>query len=342
MEDTRGMTMTARILLTGCAGFIGFHTTLRFLQLGHTVHGVDSMEYDTEIARTMKEDRMEILREHTNFSFTQGCISDEFMLDEIFRSKSIDYVIHLAAKAGVRSPPDAAMAYVKSNLLGFGNVISCCKRYNVKHLMYASSSSVYGGAIRAPNSEDSVSDDVQNLYAATKRSNELIARAFATSFNVPSIGLRFFTVYGPWSRPDMAVFSFARKIMNNEAINLYGNGELLRDFTYIGDVVDALERIFNKINQERLSNTEVPNCRILNVGRGEPRTVAELVEYLENYLSTSANTNLVGRPVQDVVKTHADLKQLNDFVGAVPQISLEEGIERFCNWFVPYYSQLSN
>ena len=334
--------MTARILLTGCAGFIGFHTTLRFLQRGHIVHGVDSMEYDTEIARAMKEDRMEILREQSNFSFTQGCISDEFMLDNIFRSKGIDYVIHLAAKAGVRSPPDAAMDYVKSNLLGFGNVISCCERYNVKHLMYASSSSVYGGAIRAPNSEDSVCDDVQNLYAATKRSNELIARAFATSFNVPSTGLRFFTVYGPWSRPDMAVFSFARKIMNNEAINLYGNGELLRDFTYIDDVVDALERIFNKIKLESSASTEVLDCRLLNVGRGEPRTVAELVEYLEKFLSISAKRNLVDRPVQDVEKTHANLQRLNDFVGAVPETSLDEGIERFCNWFVPYHSQLSN
>jgi len=341
MEDTGGMTMTVRILVTGCAGFIGFHTALRFLQLGYIVHGVDSMKFDTEIARTVKEDRMDVLQNQSNFSFTLGCISDELMLDGIFRHTSFDYVIHLAAKAGVRSPPDAAMDYVTSNLLGFGNVISCCERFSVKHLIYASSSSVYGGAIMAPFSEDDLSDDVQNLYAATKRSNELIARAFATSFNVRSTGLRFFTVYGPWSRPDMAVFSFARKIMNNEAINLYGNGELLRDFTYIDDVVDALERIFNKINQENSSRTEDLPHRLLNVGRGEPRSVIELVEYLEKYLSISAKRNLVDRPVQDVVKTHADLQKLNDFVGAVPKIGLEEGIERFCRWFIPYHSQLS-
>lgn len=333
--------MVVRILLTGCAGFIGFHTALRFLQLGHVVHGVDSMKSDTRIAGTMKEDRMNVLHEHPNFSFTLGCISDESMLDGIFRHGSIDYVIHLAAKAGVRSPPEAAMDYVNSNLLGFGNVISCCERFNVKHLIYASSSSVYGSAIMTPFSEGDLSDNVQNLYAATKRSNELIARAFATSFNVPSTGLRFFTVYGPWSRPDMAVFSFARKIMNNEAINLYGNGELLRDFTYIDDVVDALERIFNKINQEKSVTTEDLPHRLLNVGRGEPKSVAALVEYLEKYLSISAKRNLVDRPVQDVVKTHADLQQLNDFVGAVPEIGLEEGIERFCRWFIPYHAQLS-
>ena len=333
--------MTMRILLTGCAGFIGFHTALRFLQLGHVVHGVDSMKSDTEIARTMKEDRMNVLQNQSNFSFSLGCISDEIMLDGIFRHASFDYVIHLAAKAGVRSPPDAAMDYVTSNLLGFGNVISCCERFNVKHLIYASSSSVYGNAIMTPFSEDDLSDDVQNLYAATKRSNELIARAFATSFNVPSTGLRFFSVYGPWSRPDMAVFSFARKIMNNEAINLYGNGELLRDFTYIDDVVDALERIFDKINQGKSSAKEASPHRLLNVGRGEPRSVAELVEYLEKYLSIPAKKNLVDRPVQDVVKTHADLQQLNNFVEAVPKIGLEEGIGRFCRWFIPYHSQLS-
>ena len=188
--------MTMRILLTGCAGFIGFHTALRFLQLGHVVHGVDSMKSDTEIARTMKEDRMNVLQNQSNFSFSLGCISDEIMLDGIFRHASFDYVIHLAAKAGVRSPPDAAMDYVTSNILGFGNVISCCERFNVKHLIYASSSSVYGNAIMTPFSEDDLSDDVQNLYAATKRSNELIARAFATSFNVPSTGLRFFRYTG--------------------------------------------------------------------------------------------------------------------------------------------------
>ena len=332
--------MAVRILLTGCAGFIGFHTALRCLKLGHIVHGVDSMKSDTRISGTMKADRMAFLHDQPNFSFTLGCISDELMLDGIFRHGSIDYVIHLAAKAGVRSPPDAAMDYVNSNLLGFGNVISCCERFNVKHLIYASSSSVYGSAIMTPFSEGNLSGDVQNLYAATKRSNELIAQAFATSFNVPSTGLRFFTVYGPWSRPDMAVFSFSMKIMNNEAINLYGNGELLRDFTYIDDVVDAIEQILTKINQEKSPREEDLPHRLLNVGRGEPRSVAELVECLEKYLSISARSNLVDRPVEDVAITHADQQQLKDFIEDVPQTSLEEGIEKFCHWFIPYHAQI--
>ena len=337
----RGITMAARILVTGCAGFIGFHIVIRLLQKGNIVHGIDNMESNAEIVRIMKEDRMSVLRNESNFSFTHGNIEDESILDSIFQNENIEYVIHLAAKAGVRSPPEVAMKYINSNLYGFGNVISCCERFNVKHLIYASSSSVYGEAITTPCSEKDVSDDIQSLYAATKRSNELIAHAFATSFGVPSTGLRFFTVYGPWSRPDMAVFSFARKILNDEEIKLYGDGKLLRDFTYIDDVVDAIERIFDKISQKESASMEVLPHRLLNIGRGQPKSITELVEYLEKYLAISAKTTMVERPIQDVPKTHADVQNLIDFIGDIPEISLEEGIKRFCDWFIPYHAQLS-
>ena len=333
--------MAARILVTGCAGFIGFHIVIRLLQKGNIVHGIDNMESNAEIVRIMKEDRMSVLRNESNFSFTHGNIEDESILDSIFQNENIEYVIHLAAKAGVRSPPEVAMKYINSNLYGFGNVISCCERFNVKHLIYASSSSVYGEAITTPCSEKDVSDDIQSLYAATKRSNELIAHAFATSFGVPSTGLRFFTVYGPWSRPDMAVFSFARKILNDEEIKLYGDGKLLRDFTYIDDVVDAIERIFDKISQKESASMEVLPHRLLNIGRGQPKSITELVEYLEKYLAISAKTTMVERPIQDVPKTHADVQNLIDFIGDIPEISLEEGIKRFCDWFIPYHAQLS-
>ena len=337
----RGVTMAARILVTGCAGFIGFHTVLRLLQQGNIVHGIDNMESNAEIARIMKEDRMSVLRNESNFSFTHGNIEDESILDGIFQNENIEYVIHLAAKAGVRSPPEIAMKYIKSNLYGFGNVISCCERFNVKHLIYASSSSVYGEAIITPCSENNVSDDIQSLYAATKRSNELIAHAFATSFGVPSTGLRFFTAYGPWSRPDMAVFSFARKILNHEEIKLYGDGKLLRDFTYIDDVVDALERIFDKVSQKESASVKILPHRLLNIGRGQPKSITELVENLEKYLAIPAKTTMVEQPVQDVPKTHADVQNLIDFIGDIPETSLEEGIKMFCDWFIPYHAQLS-
>lgn len=332
--------MVARILLTGCAGFIGFHTALRFVNLGHLVYGVDNLTSEKEISKIMKRDRLDILQKESNFHFTQGSIEDTAVLDGIFQEEKIDYVIHLAAKAGVRSPPEAAKGYINSNLLGFGNVISCCERFNVKHLIYASSSSVYGGTTMIPFSESAVSEDIQNLYAATKRSNELVAHAFATSFSVASTGLRFFTVYGPWSRPDMAVFTFARKIVNDEEIQVFGHGDLSRDFTYIDDAVNAIEGIFNKVNQQKPIGSEALPHRVLNVGRGEPRAVSELIEILENHLSIPAKKRMIEKPIQDVTKTHADLRRLKDYIGRVPDVSLEEGIKKFCDWFMPYHEQL--
>ena len=191
-----------------------------------------------------------------------------------------------------------------------------------------------------PFSESAVSEDIQNLYAATKRSNELVAHAFATSFSVASTGLRFFTVYGPWSRPDMAVFTFARKIVNDEEIQVFGHGDLSRDFTYIDDAVNAIEGIFNKVNQQKPIGSEALPHRVLNVGRGEPRAVSELIEILEKHLSIPAKKRMIEKPIQDVTKTHADLRRLKDYIGRVPNVSLEEGIKKFCDWFIPYHEQL--
>ena len=330
--------MSKKILLTGCYGFIGFHTVRRLVEAGHHVYGIDDMyAANDRITSELKENRKKILATFHEFEFVLSSLDNLSELEDVFENADIDYVIHLAAQAGVRAPPSGAVRYIQSNLLGFGNVIVCCEKYNVKHFVYASSSSVYGENSTTPFKESEVLGPVKSLYAATKRSNELIAQAYASSYSVSSTGLRFFTVYGPWSRPDMAVFTFARKMVDGEEIQLYGGGELLRDFTYIGDVVDSIEKLLLNVEDLNLGIDPPSNHRILNVGLGNPRSVNELVSILEKHLGLRAKTVDIEQPLQDVVVTHADSRNLAKIIGSAPETTLETGIEKFCEWFADYY-----
>jgi UDP-glucuronate 4-epimerase len=331
-----------KYLVTGAAGFIGYHTAYKLCKLGHEVVGIDNLNnyYDIEL----KHSRLKNLSNLNNFLFRKIDLIDSDTIKDLFQSNKFDRVIHLAAQPGVRYSIDNPMIYAESNLIGHLNILEACRNYPVEHFIYASSSSVYG---MKDNKKLSTLDNVDHpisLYAATKKSNELMSHVYAHLYDIPSTGLRFFTVYGPWGRPDMALFKFTKLILNGDPIKLNNHGEMARDFTYIDDIVEGIIRIQDKIPQAKMVGEDDPSrstlapYRIFNIGKGEPQNLKDFVTILENYLGVKANIEYRGLQPGDVITTHADTTKLFEYIGYSPKVSIEDGIAQFVDWYREYYS----
>ena len=330
--------MSNKILVTGAAGFIGYHVTLKLLEQGEDVVGIDNMNayYDVKL----KETRVAILNAKSNFKFYQIAIEDNTQLNNVFQQEGFDRVIHLAAQVGVRSPPCEFYRYVNSNLLGFSNVLDSCRINAIEHLLYASSSSVYGDMAVTPFKEQDIVDKPQSLYAASKRANELMAYSYSYQYQIPTTGLRFFTVYGPWGRPDMAVYNFTEKIDSGQSIDVFGEGDVMRDFTYVDDVVEAIVRIIKKPPKYQIIEpgdkpTKAP-AQIFNVGNGKPVSVSTLVGLIEDSLGKKAVIRYKPRPAEDMQITHADIQDLERVIGPLQTTSISDGVNKFVSWYKEY------
>ncbi|MCR8924097.1 NAD-dependent epimerase [Dasania sp. GY-MA-18] len=332
------------ILVTGSAGFIGCETALQLLARGDTVIGVDNVNdyYST----SLKRDRLQRLAGHSNYHHYEFCISDYDQLNAVFKQHAPQRVIHLAAQAGVRYSISNPQAYAVSNLSGFLNILECCRQHQTEHLVYASSSSVYGANTAQPFSTHHGVNHPVSLYAATKKSNELMAHSYSHLYNIPTTGLRFFTVYGPWGRPDMAPMIFARKISAGEPIDVFNYGNHRRDFTYIDDIVEGVIRSCDKLAQANpLWNSDSPDpssstapYRIYNIGCNKPVELMRFIELIEQELGIEAQKNLLPMQQGDVPDTYADVSELINEVGYHPDTSIETGIKSFIAWYKGYYS----
>jgi UDP-glucuronate 4-epimerase len=335
--------MSATILVTGAAGFIGFHLCQRLLESGFQVVGLDNLNtyYDVRL----KEDRLLRLRDRANFRFFKIDLSDREAVARLFKDQGFDMVVNLAAQAGVRYSLVNPYAYVETNLMGFVNILEGCRHTQVKHLVFASSSSVYGANTRMPFSVHDNVDHPVSLYAATKKANELMAHTYASLYQLPCTGLRFFTVYGPWGRPDMALFLFTRAILEGRAIDVYNYGKMQRDFTYIDDIVEGVCRVINRVpapdpgwngNQPDAASSYAP-YRLYNIGNNQPVELMRFIEVLEDCLGKKAQKNLLPIQPGDVPATYADVEDLMQAVGFKPDTPLEKGIQHFVDWYREYY-----
>lgn len=322
------------ILITGSAGFIGFHLSLKLLEKGYEVVGIDNINnyYDPKL----KENRNSILTKFPNYRFHYMDIKDKASVTNIFDKYRPEYVIHLAAQAGVRYSFTNPDAYIESNILGFYNILEACKIFKPKHLLFASSSSVYGNSQDLPFSVEDRADKPISLYAATKRSNELFAYVYSYTYGIPTTGLRFFTVYGPWGRPDMAYFKFTKSILEDKQIELYNNGCVKRDFTYIDDITESLIRLIDKIPNNEKSQNKAP-YKVYNIGNKHPIDVEELVNILERIIGKKAKRVYKELPEGDVLITYADTTELEKAIGFGPKTQLEEGLKKFYEWYKAYY-----
>ena len=331
------------ILVTGAAGFIGFHVAKRLLDRGERVVGVDNLNdyYDPRL----KRDRLAQLSVSDHFEFSEVDVADNASLVELFRAAKPGAVIHLAAQAGVRYSIENPDAYVQSNLVGFGNILEACRHHEVRHLVFASSSSVYGANTRVPFSEHDAVDHPISLYAATKKANELMAHTYSHLFRLPTTGLRFFTVYGPWGRPDMAPFLFARAIREGRPIKVFNNGAMRRDFTYIDDIAEGVLRTLDRIPSPMPSwSSDHPDpatssapYRIYNIGNSAPVDLLRFIELLEQNLGCCAEKHFLPLQPGDVVATYADTSALSRDTGFTPATPIEVGVARFAAWFNEYY-----
>ncbi len=332
-----------KILLTGVAGFIGMHTSLALLKRSDTVVGIDSMNAYYDV--TLKEARLRQLEGKAGFRFIKADIADRAAMSALFAAEKPDRVINLAAQAGVRYGAENPAAYIDANLVGFGNILEGCRHNNVAHLVYASSSSVYGSNAAMPFSETNGADHPLSLYAATKKANEGMAHAYAHLYGLPVTGLRFFTVYGPWGRPDMSLFSFTKKILAGEPIEVFNNGRHARDFTYIDDIVEGVVRTLDHIAapdpgfdaaRPRPDTSRAP-ARVYNIGNNQPVELMYFIECLEKALGRTATRKMLPLQPGDVEKTFANVDSLADAVGFRPQTPIEEGIRRFVDWYRNFY-----
>lgn len=334
------------VVLTGAAGFIGYHTAERLLQEGTRVVGVDDVNdyYDPALKRA----RLTRLASHNNFTFVEGSIAEKNVVDKALQAAGTpDYVVHLAAQAGVRYSLKRPDKYASSNLVGFVNVLEGCRQAQIKHLVYASSSSVYGANVTMPFRTTDPVDHPVSLYAATKKSNELMAHTYSHLFALPTTGLRFFTVYGPWGRPDMAYFSFTKDILEGKTIRLFNNGDMRRDFTYIDDIVEGVVRVMRRVPQpDPAWDPAAPNpsgsyapYKIYNIGNNEPVPLQEFVGTLEELLGVKANIAYAPMQPGDVYATYADIDELQRDVGFRPNTPLREGLKRFVAWYREFYGK---
>jgi len=332
------------VLVTGAAGFIGMHTSLRLLERGEEVVGFDDLNayYDP----ALKVARLERLQAHPGFTFIRGALQDRTAVAELFSEHRPGRVVNLAAQAGVRYSIENPHSYVDSNLVGFVNILEGCREVGVEHLVYASSSSVYGSNTRMPFSVAHAVDHPVSLYAATKKANELLAHTYSHLFRLPTTGLRFFTVYGPWGRPDMALFLFTKAILAGEPIRIFNHGRMQRDFTYIDDIVEGIVRVLDRpAGPDPDFDPEAPDpstssapYRIFNIGNDRPTQLLHYVDVLESELGVKAVRQLVDIQPGDVPATWADVDALRDAVGFAPTTPVEEGVRRFVAWYREFYA----
>ncbi len=334
-----------KILVTGAAGFIGYHLCRRLVKDGEQVVGVDNLNdyYDVRL----KLDRLQQLDGKVNFRFIKAHLENREDIAGIFSEESFEIVINLAAQPGVRYSLDHPYSYVDSNVVGFQNVLEGCRHNNVQHLVFASSSSVYGANTSMPFSVHDNVDHPVSLYAATKKANELMAHAYSSLFNIPCTGLRFFTVYGPWGRPDMAYFLFTKAILEDKPINVFNHGKMQRDFTYIDDVIEGVVHVLDNIPKSNPDwNCDKPDSatsyapyRLYNIGNNVPVELLEFIETLEEKIGKKAKRNLMPMQAGDVQVTCADVDDLIRDVGFKPSTSLKEGISNFVDWYEDYYHE---
>lgn len=332
-----------KILVTGAAGFIGYHVSKKLSDIGHQVIGIDSVNDYYNIQ--LKHDRVAQLAGKSNFSFIELSICDKEKLDKLFEEHNFDIVINLAAQAGVRFSIDKPYNYLDSNVLGFTNILEACRRFPVQHLIFASSSSVYGANIKVPFEENDTTDHPLSLYAATKKANETLAHSYAALYGIPSTGLRFFTVYGPWGRPDMAYYSFTDSIINGKTIKVFNNGDMRRDFTYIDDIVNVIALLVdkqpianpNKVGQALMSSESYAPYKIYNIGNNNPVRLMEFINILEELVGKKAV--MANLPLQngDMLETYANIDALSKEVGYTPQVDIRTGLSHFVNWYKEYY-----
>lgn len=321
------------ILLTGAAGFIGMHTAQRLLARGDTVLGIDNLNDYYAVA--LKRARLEPLQKHPGFAFEQVDVSDREAMARLFATHRFDAVVHLAAQAGVRYSITHPTAYLDSNLTGFGHILEGCRAQKLSHLVYASSSSVYGGNTKMPFEESDAVDHPVSLYAATKKANELMAHTYSHLYGLPTTGLRFFTVYGPWGRPDMAYFSFTRAVLEGRPIQVFNHGQMKRDFTYIDDIVEGVLRVLDK--PATPENAGGPPYRIFNIGNHDPVPLMDFIGCIEQALGREATKEFLPMQDGDVPATYASTEALHRWVGFAPSTPLKEGIERFVRWYREYH-----
>lgn len=320
----------SKILVTGAAGFIGFHLAKRLLERGDEIVGIDNMnDYYTP---KLKEARLAQIVNHPSFKFVKGDIADRELMPRLFEDEKFDKVVNLAAQAGVRYSIENPFAYVDSNLVGFANILECCRHNGTKHLVYASSSSVYGGNKKVPFSEEDKVDNPVSLYAATKKANELMASCYTKLYGFPATGLRFFTVYGPWGRPDMAPILFATAIRDGKPIKVFNNGDMMRDFTYVDDIVEGIIRVLDSKGNEAPREGETLHA-VYNIGCSNPVKLMDFIDTIEEAMGKKAEKIMMPMQPGDVYQTYADTTRLEQDMGYKPHVSLKEGIGEFIGWF---------
>ena len=319
-------------LITGGAGFIGFYLSKRLLEKGARVIGFDNLNDYYEVA--LKEARLEILKQFSGYTFVKGDLADKEAVSSVFQKYTPDIAVNLGAQAGVRYSIDNPDAYISSNLIGFYNILEGCRHFGIEHLVFASSSSVYGGNKKVPFSTEDKVDGPVSLYAATKKSNELMAHAYSKLYGYPVTGLRFFTVYGPMGRPDMAYLKLAKKIMNGEPIQVYNNGDMLRDFTYIDDIITG---VYHILCNPPVANEEGIAYKIYNIGNNKPVKLMDFITMLEKCLGKEAVKEYYPMQPGDVYQTYADVSELMEDFDFRPDTSIEEGLSKFVAWFKEYY-----
>ncbi len=317
-----------KILVTGAAGFIGFHISKRFCEEGNEVIGTDNLNSYYDVS--LKESRLKILNNFDNFCFTRADLAEKSSIEKLFEKEKFDLVLNLAAQPGVRYSITNPEESIRNNINGFFNLLECCRNFSVKNLIFASSSSVYGNSTKTPFSVEDNVDHPVSLYAATKKSNELMAYTYHHLHQITTIGLRFFTVYGPYGRPDMAYYKFADSIMKGKPIEVYNNGDMLRDFTYIDDVVESISRLVKKDIKNKY--------KIYNIGGEHPENLLHFIEVLEQKLGKEAIKVFKEMQPGDVKITCADTTELSSFIGYRPETRIEEGIEKFVCWFKKYHN----
>lgn len=332
MADFKKYCGKESVLVTGAAGFIGFHLSKRILERGGRVTGFDNINdyYDPKL----KEARLNILKKYDGFTFVKGDLSDKCAVDSVFETYKPDIAVNLAAQAGVRYSIENPKVYIESNVVGFFNILEACRNFGIRHLLYASSSSVYGNQKKTPFSVDDNVDHPISLYAATKKSNELMAFTYSHLYKIPATGLRFFTVYGPFGRPDMAYFGFTNKIMRGESIKIFNGGDMYRDFTYVDDIVQGIENML--INPPK-SDENKDMHKVYNIGNNKPEKLMYFIETLEKAIGKTAKKEFLPMQPGDVYQTYADVSELVRDFDFKPETTIEKGLEEFAKWYFDYY-----
>lgn len=332
-----------KILVTGAAGFIGYHVSQLLLEQGHEVVGADNLNdyYDVNL----KQARLDLLLPHPQFQFFKMDLSEKVAVSELFAAQKFERVIHLAAQPGVRYSIQNPMAYIDANILGHMNILEGCRHHNVGHLIYSSSSSVYGLNRKQPFSVEDDVDHPVSLYAATKKANELMSHSYSHLYQLPTTGLRFFTVYGPWGRPDMALFKFVKAMLDGKPIDVYNHGNMVRDFTYVGDIAEAVVRLVDVIPavnndwtvEEGLKSASSAPYKIYNVGNGQPTRLGDFIQAIETALDIKADKHYMDMQDGDVLSTCADSSELYKTIGFSPDTPVNYGVQQFVDWYMSFY-----